>query len=392
MKWTKREKSILQVIRKKLASQSHGLNHLINVSQYVLILSKKYNGNRDILVAAALLHDLGRNKPTLHDQKSIDYSIELAKPILEKTDYTQKEIKLILQIILEHDKPFFSSALLESRILKDADFLDGFGFRGLLRAIYYTAEASQPISKAFERINKKMTERFNGLELSESRNIANEQFYLTRLLLSDHQRSGKKLYKGKLIVFEGISGTGKETQSKLLAEYLNKSGNKTEIVSHPTLELKQILSQWRKYKKDSFSEVFFFIADRYNVIQNKIMPALNQGKIVISLRNYISSLVYQAITQYQHDLIKYLYSTFEPIPDAIFYFDLKAEIALSRIEKRIKETGESKGKFEKIKLLKDKRKKYEHILNKYKNVFRLDASKSIDELHKHIVNSLLDLW
>ncbi|OGK20517.1 dTMP kinase [Candidatus Roizmanbacteria bacterium RIFCSPHIGHO2_02_FULL_37_15] len=392
MNWTKREKTIIETIKSKLYSPSHGLDHLIKVSDFASILAKKYKANQEIVVAAALLHDLGRNNPKLHGKESSEYSVVQAKPILKKADYTQKEIELILQIIREHDQPFFTSKLLESRILKDADFLDGFGFRGLLRSIYFTAEAGQPQQMAIERIAKKMPDRFKGLEFLESKNIAQEQFNLTRLLLQEKNNYQGKLYTGKLIIFEGISGTGKETQARLLAEYLNKQGEKVEIVFHPTPEMKEILKLWRKQKRDDFSEVFFFLADRFNVMQKKVLPALKQGKTVISLRSYISSLVYQAKTQYQLDLVNYLYSNFEPLPDIVFYFDLKPEIALARIESRTKKTGEEKGKFEKLNLLKEKRRKYKQVIKKFKHVVTLDAVRSIDELHKDIVDSQLALW
>ena len=44
--------------------------------------------------------------------------------------------------------------------------------------------------------------------------------------------------KGKLIVFEGVSGTGKETQAKLLQKYLAAKKIISHIVFHPTPELK----------------------------------------------------------------------------------------------------------------------------------------------------------
>jgi len=395
MLWTKREKLILQILKKIPPSFSHGIDHLQNVAQYANALTKKYHGQRDLVVPAALLHDLGRNNPRLHGLESVHLSIRLAKPILKKTGYSPKEIELILQIISDHDQPGLSPKLLESRILKDADFLDGFGIRGILRAVYFTAEAGQPISKAIERLTIRMTARYQSLEFPESKNLAQEQYSLTQLLFSYlkfESDLGKKTYKGKFIVLEGISGTGKETQAKLLAEYLRARGQPCEIVYHPTPLMKEILRLWRAEKGDLFAETFFFIADRHNVVQKKLLPALKAGKIVISLRSYISTLVYQAKNPWQQKLIEYLYSVFDPRPDAIFYFDLKPETALARIEKRTKDTGEIKGKFEKLEALKEKLNKYQRALEKFENVITLDAKKSVDEVHKNIVHSLRNLW
>jgi len=395
MLWTKREKLILQILKRKTLSPSHGIDHLENVAQHAAALAKRHKGNRDLVVAAALLHDLGRSKPDLHGQESTRYSVELAKPILKKTGYSQKEIGIIVQIILNHDQPALSPSFLEGRVLKDADFLDGFGIRGLLRSIYYTAEAGEPLSKALQRLTKKMTARYQGLEFPENRYLAQEQYNLTKLLFT-HLRLGsnfeKKLYKGKLIVFEGISGTGKETQAKLLAKYLRDRGQSCETVFHPTLAMKEIFNLWRKNKGNAFAETFFFIGDRYDSVHKKLLPALKAGKVVVSLRSHISTMVYQAKNRWQQELIEYLYSIFEPLPDVIFYFDLEAEISLLRIEKRTKDIGEIKGKFEKLEVLKEKRKRYQQILKKFRNVVRLDAAKSVDEVHKNIVHSLQNLW
>ncbi|OGK16556.1 dTMP kinase [Candidatus Roizmanbacteria bacterium RIFCSPHIGHO2_01_FULL_39_12c] len=194
------------------------------------------------------------------------------------------------------------------------------------------------------------------------------------------------------MVFEGISGTGKETQAKLLAEFLQKKGEKPEIVYHPTPEMKNILKLWRQNNNEIFSEVFFFLADRFAMVKNKILPALKSGKTVISLRNPISSLVYQAENQFHLDLINYLYSTFDPLPDIVFWFDIKPEVAYQRIESRTKKTGEEKGKFEKLNLLKANSQKYIKILKEFKNVIRIDAEKSIDEIHQNIVDSLVTVW
>lgn len=395
MWWTKRENLILNVLKTKTLSPSHGFDHLENVASYAVNLAKKYHGNRDLVVAAALLHDLGRSKPHLHGKKSALYSARLARPILKKVGYSQKETRFILQAILDHDQPSLSSNLLEARILKDADFLDGFGMRGLLRAVYYTAEAGEPLAKVIERLTIKMAKRYRGLEFPETRQLAQEDYNLTKLLvayLKIKTQFRNKIYQGRLIVFEGISGTGKETQAKRLSRYLRAQGRSNLIIHHPTPNLKEMLNLWRKEKRGLFPEAFFFIGDRFDSTQKKILPALKAGKIVISLRNRVSTLVYQVSNRWQEELIDYLYSIFEPVPDAIFYFYLKPETALARIEKRTKETGEKKGRFEKLVLLKKKQNRYKRILKDFKNVIQVDASKSVDEVHQHIVHSILKLW
>lgn len=189
---------------------------------------------------------------------------------------------------------------------------------------------------------------------------------------------------GKLIVFEGISGTGKETQAKLLHEYLATRGIKSQIVYHPSPELKAILFQWRKTRHiDHVSEAYFLLADRYDRVRQVIKPTLARGEWVICLRNWVSALVYQAKTPEERTWITQEFFRFEPKPDVLFFFDITPDAAMKRIIKRRKETGEPLGHFETKEHLYEKRKKYELILKTISHI-RIDASQSVDIMHHNI--------
>ena len=191
--------------------------------------------------------------------------------------------------------------------------------------------------------------------------------------------------RGKLIVFEGISGTGKETQAKLLNTLLTNRGIKSHIVYHPSPELKAILSQWRKTRNiDHVSEAYFLLADRYNRVQEVIKPALEKGEWVISLRNWISVLVYQAKTPSDRDYLTKEFAWFEPKADYLFYFDLDADLALERIKKR----GEAFGFFESREKLRDKRNAYQQVLRTIPYIM-IDASASIESIHLRITKQIV---
>lgn len=195
--------------------------------------------------------------------------------------------------------------------------------------------------------------------------------------------------RGKFIVFEGISGTGKETQAKLLSRVLAKRGIKSRIVYHPTPELKSILASWRKQRKiDAVTEVYLLLADRYDRMRQVIMPALEAGEWVISLRCWVSALVYQGRTTQDRQWIAHEFSHFEPEPDYLFWFDITPDRAIARIQKRHRETGEKLGKFETIARLKKKRAAYRTVLSDMQHM-RIDADKSIEEMHKQIIKYLL---
>ncbi len=190
--------------------------------------------------------------------------------------------------------------------------------------------------------------------------------------------------RGKLIVFEGISGTGKETQAKLLKEYLASKGIVSHIVFHPTPDLKEVLSAWRKNRSiDHITEIYLLLADRSDRVRQVINPALARGEWVMSLRNSLSALVYQAKTPKERAWVAKEFSHFEPKPDYLFFFDITPEAALNRINKRHDETGEPLGKFETPGHLAQKRAAYLSVLKSIAHI-QIDARQSIKAIHTRI--------
>src|SRR4030042_4094436 len=191
--------------------------------------------------------------------------------------------------------------------------------------------------------------------------------------------------RGKLIVLEGVSGTGKETQAKLLQKYLAAHRIVSHIVFHPSPELKVIFSAWRKERAiDEVTETYLLLADRSSRVRQDILPALKKGEWVISLRNYVSALVYQGKTEEEQQWIAEEFSRFEPEPDYLFYFDLNPQDAMKRIRRR----GELPGKFETPILLQEKRNTYQNVLKNIAHVL-IDASASIDEIHRKVLKYMV---
>ncbi|MEK7165446.1 MAG: dTMP kinase [Patescibacteria group bacterium] len=195
--------------------------------------------------------------------------------------------------------------------------------------------------------------------------------------------------KGKFIVFEGVSGTGKETQAKLLKKFLERKKIITNVVFHPSPELKPLISEWKEVRQvDHITQVYLFLADRYDKVRQVINPALEQGEWVISLRSYVSAMVYQGKTRDEKIWIKNEFLRFEPKPDRLYYFDISPKIALERIKKRYQETGEKLGFYEKMDLLSEKRQAYKDVLQKMRHV-NIDAGQTIENIHRQILSHLL---
>jgi dTMP kinase len=194
--------------------------------------------------------------------------------------------------------------------------------------------------------------------------------------------------KGKLIVFEGISGSGKDTQAELLIEKLYAKHIHASIVNHPTISLKPVMSAWKKGRSiDSISEILLLLSDRHERVIHAILPALSRGEWIISLRSTISAYVYQGITDDSIQLIRTLEHRIEPKHDMVFYFDITPQEALERISKRHIETGEPFGSYETIEHLTCCKKVFDHIF-KIKKHIRINAAQSEQKVLKDILANL----
>ncbi|SFL62819.1 thymidylate kinase [Halanaerobium salsuginis] len=108
------------------------------------------------------------------------------------------------------------------------------------------------------------------------------------------------LAKGFFITFEGIEGSGKTTQIELLANYLETAGYPILVTREPggTMignKIRQILLDPQNEAMDYHTEILLYAADRAQHFQEKIKPALKEGKIVISDRFVDSNLAYQGV-------------------------------------------------------------------------------------------------
>ena len=108
---------------------------------------------------------------------------------------------------------------------------------------------------------------------------------------------------GQYIVIEGNDGTGKSTQVAKLADYFQARGHVVCVVEEPgsddpekstpiANELRNVIKNG-DLARSAAVNVALFSAARRELWREKIQPALQRGEIVLSARNYISTLVYQ---------------------------------------------------------------------------------------------------
>lgn len=143
-----------------------------------------------------------------------------------------------------------------------------------------------------------------------------------------------------LITFEGIDGSGKSTQARLLVKYLREEGYPAVLVREPGgTELSEHVRSLLlnpDLEIVPFAELLLFSAARAQLVTERIRPALDEGKIVVCDRFYDSSTAYQGGGRELRDL-EWLQQFHEKvtgglIPDRTYLVELSPEQARARLQ------------------------------------------------------------
>lgn len=377
-----------KVIGEKLSS-SHDKWHIDQVMKFAFQLQSIYSCDKEILEAAVLMHDLGRGEPNLHGEDSIQSSLDQAQEILSEIGFPQEKAKSVLLAISEHDKPDVVPSTIEGRILKDADFLAGFGAWGILRIALWAGETGGRVEQIMDRLNRRLPKRVESLEFPESQRWARKELLFSNLFLAKLEEPptlSQVHYDGKYIILEGVSGTGKDTQVRFLEKRLREEGYRALVVSEPAEIYKEFRDLWEDKHKETLEDPdirsLLLIIDRYKQIIEKVKPALERGEIVLSGRSYISFLVYQCANEngqlFKLNSMAYLHQ-FVPIPDLIILYDIDPSDAYRRIIERKRE----RSRYEKIELLELHRNRFLEVVNSGvfgRKVEVINADRTIEEI------------
>ncbi len=147
------------------------------------------------------------------------------------------------------------------------------------------------------------------------------------------QSKGKKLpIPGKLIVVEGIDGSGKSTQIHLLEKWLRYNGHHVFLTEWNSSEIvKEITSKGKKKAKltpTTFSLLHATdFADRY---ERNIFPLLRAGYFVLADRYIYTAYARDGTRGCSPDWVRKVYN-FAIKPDITFYFRTPIDIAINRI-------------------------------------------------------------
>jgi dTMP kinase len=139
-------------------------------------------------------------------------------------------------------------------------------------------------------------------------------------------------YQGKLIVVEGIDGSGKSTQIDLLYKYLQTQGKSVYFTEWNSSGLVKSTTRLAKEEKAFTPTTFSLLqatdfADRW---ENYILPLLKAGVIVLADRYAFTAFARDVARGVDPAWVRNLYS-FAVQPDLVFYFQVPLDIAVDRI-------------------------------------------------------------
>ena len=219
---------------------------------------------------------------------------------------------------------------------------------------------------------------------------------------------------GKLIVIEGLDGSGKSTQLDLLYENLKKENIDCKTVSFPdyenpssTLVKMYLAGEFGKKPGDvnAFAASVFYAADRYASFKSAWGEYYNNGGTVIAGRYTTSNAVHQASKLPENeweDFLSWLYD-FEynkiaiPKPDKVIFLDMPIEVSQKLLTKRYAGDNSKKDIHESDTEYLDRCRKAALFTAKFSGWETISCAengeaRSIEDISKDVLNSVLKLY
>ena len=206
----------------------------------------------------------------------------------------------------------------------------------------------------------------------------------------------------RFITFEGGDGTGKSTQIKALERHLAACGRSFVSTREPGGTplgklIRQALLEVGKQPIGSPTELFLYLADRAQHVQDVILPALDSAKLVLCDRYTDSTLAYQGYGRgIDLEVLRELNRIADRgvKPDLTLLFDCPVELGLSRTAKRLADRAgagrEDRFEREKVEFHERVRAGFLALARAEPERFRIiDASRSVVEVTQEI-KSIVD--
>ncbi len=190
------------------------------------------------------------------------------------------------------------------------------------------------------------------------------------------------------ITFEGGEGSGKSTVIREIARRIEERGREVVLTREPggtpiSEEIRNVILDKRNTDMDPRTEALLYAASRRQHVVQKIIPALKEGKVVISDRYLDSSLAYQGNARGLGMASVFnmnLFATEGLEPDLTLFFDLEPETGIERIEAN-PDREVNRLDLEKLSFHRKVREGFEKLLKENPHrMVRIDASRHLDEV------------
>jgi len=197
--------------------------------------------------------------------------------------------------------------------------------------------------------------------------------------------------KGKLIVFEGVDGSGKGTQIRLALEWMKTRGLDVESYREPGgtavgEKVRALLLDTSLVEMAPRTEVMLFFASRVQLAQQRTISALLTGTNVVLDRYYFSTAAYQGpfIVDGMDRILAIAELAQLPKPDLVVCLDVDPDVAAAR-----KAGGADRIEAKGLEYQRTVRAAYQMMATKWPEWFRLvDASRSVEKVHEDIASLL----
>jgi dTMP kinase len=200
--------------------------------------------------------------------------------------------------------------------------------------------------------------------------------------------------KGIFIAFEGGEGTGKSTQSQLLAKWLEQEGETVVLSREPGgtdlgKDLRKILLGHETGVISPRAEALLYAADRAHHVFSVIRPGLDRGDVVITDRYFDSSAAYQGAGRILNpgEVARISrWATESLYPTLTILIDVPAEIGLGRLQSRDRLEAEPTEFHERV------RQEFLQIaMMDPERYFVVDGTQSVEEIHTQIISRVAEL-
>ncbi len=197
--------------------------------------------------------------------------------------------------------------------------------------------------------------------------------------------------KGLFVTFEGIDFSGKTTQISLLRDRLLEAGHEVLVVREPggtviSEKVRTILLDREHDELSERAEIFLYSAARAQIVDEQIVPALQQGKVILCDRYFDSTTAYQG---YGRGLDLTIVDTINAFatnglePDITFLLDIAPEAAARR--RMAEGAAPDRMEMQAGAFHQRVREGYLHISRKHSHRFRvLDATRATQDLAEEI--------